>query len=225
MTVGVRIQAEVPPGPSIFFGLRGDSELSRGSSGVGGWQIVDRPRRKASTEWTDYAPWQLTLPLILEGYDTSVEAQIAVVESWDVPPSGGLQPPVLGIAGPIPHHDLQWVLYSADWKDSLKDPATGERTQQTVDVVLWEYSPASTTVMTPAQAAQQATLASSGSTGSTVTASGQTYTVRSGDTLWAIAVRLLGNANAWTSIATLNSIRDPRSLQVGQVLQVPARTR
>ncbi len=49
----------------------------------------------------------------------------------------------------------------------------------------------------------------------------RTYQVRSGDTLGAIAQRLLGNSERWREIAELNGITDPRALRVGQSLRVP----
>lgn len=47
------------------------------------------------------------------------------------------------------------------------------------------------------------------------------YTVKGGDTLWAIAVKMYGNGQLWTKIASRNNIKDPRSLQVGAVLVIP----
>ncbi len=45
-----------------------------------------------------------------------------------------------------------------------------------------------------------------------------TYTVARGDTLSTIAGR---NGTTWQILAELNGISDPRSLRVGQVLQLP----
>lgn len=47
-----------------------------------------------------------------------------------------------------------------------------------------------------------------------------TYVVRRGDTLTSIAARLYGDPTAWMDLADLNDIRDPRSIKVGQVLQL-----
>src|SRR5690606_3645858 len=46
------------------------------------------------------------------------------------------------------------------------------------------------------------------------------YRVRAGDTLAAIAARLLGSAGRWQEIARENGISDPRTLRVDQVLRV-----
>lgn len=51
----------------------------------------------------------------------------------------------------------------------------------------------------------------------------QTYTVQSGDTLSAIAKRLLGNANAYMEIFNENrdQLTDPNVIKPGQVLKIP----
>lgn len=51
----------------------------------------------------------------------------------------------------------------------------------------------------------------------------KTYTVRSGDTLFAIAKRTLGSGSRWREIYTANASvigRDPNILRVGQVLRI-----
>jgi nucleoid-associated protein YgaU len=52
-----------------------------------------------------------------------------------------------------------------------------------------------------------------------------TYTVKSGDTLSAIAKNLLGSANAYMEIFNLNKdqLTDPNKIKPGQVLKIPAR--
>ena len=46
----------------------------------------------------------------------------------------------------------------------------------------------------------------------------QTYTVKRGDTLWAIACRFYGDGTRWSDLAARNRIGDPKKLQVGTVL-------
>ena len=52
---------------------------------------------------------------------------------------------------------------------------------------------------------------------------GQTYTVKSGDTLWAIAERFYGQGSRWTVIHEANRglISDPDMIQPGWVLTIP----
>ncbi len=55
----------------------------------------------------------------------------------------------------------------------------------------------------------------------------KTYTVKKGDTLWAIAKKLLGNGAKCWNLAKLNNIKNPNLIYVGQVLKiedVPATT-
>lgn len=71
----------------------------------------------------------------------------------------------------------------------------------------------------PAQTAAQA---QSAELQEAATAAATTYTVQSGDTLSKIAERTLGDPNRWREIAALNNIADPKSLRVGQTIQIPS---
>jgi nucleoid-associated protein YgaU len=51
--------------------------------------------------------------------------------------------------------------------------------------------------------------------------SGSTYIVKDGDSLASIAARVLGDVTFWQKIATLNGIRDPRSVVPGQPILLP----
>jgi len=51
-----------------------------------------------------------------------------------------------------------------------------------------------------------------------------TYTVKSGDYLYKIAADVLGDANRWKEIASLNNISAPYTIYSGQVLKLPAKT-
>lgn len=55
---------------------------------------------------------------------------------------------------------------------------------------------------------------------------GQTYTVKSGDTLSKISKELYGDSNEYMSIfyANRDKLKDPDNIQVGQQLTIPARS-
>jgi nucleoid-associated protein YgaU len=57
-------------------------------------------------------------------------------------------------------------------------------------------------------------------------AEGLTYTVKSGDTLWAISKRFYGDGNQWSRIHEANRdlIKDPDLIQPGWVLTIPGET-
>lgn len=49
----------------------------------------------------------------------------------------------------------------------------------------------------------------------------RTYTVESGDTLWAIAERFYGDGSQYQRIADASGISNPDLIQPGQVLTIP----
>ena len=48
----------------------------------------------------------------------------------------------------------------------------------------------------------------------------QTYVVKRGDTLWAIAKKYLGNGQKYRVLATLNNIKNPNLIYVGQTIRL-----
>lgn len=63
------------------------------------------------------------------------------------------------------------------------------------------------------------------SSSSQSTPSQVSYTVKSGDTLWAIAVNFYGDGTKFTQIASNNNIKNPSSINVGQVITINNPTR
>jgi LysM repeat protein len=49
----------------------------------------------------------------------------------------------------------------------------------------------------------------------------QTYTVKRGDTLWAISAKFLGAGNRYAEIAALNGVKNANAINIGQVLKIP----
>ena len=47
------------------------------------------------------------------------------------------------------------------------------------------------------------------------------YTMKPGDTLWALASRHLGSGTRWPELAKLNGIKDERRIPVGRVIKIP----
>lgn len=221
---------------AVGFGLAGDSQTTRsGGSGGGGWQIIDRPRRKATTEWVDYGVLQVTASLILDGYGPGgpqpVDAAVAEVESWEFPVPGSTPPlpPILTVTGPVPHNELSYVLQQLVWKEAIRDQTSRARYQQNLDIVLWEYAPPTITAQaaSPAAAAAATPAAAARATppaGATNSAGARSYTVKLFDTLQTIAAALYGSYTYWTLLANANNIRDPNSVPAGRTLTVPAKT-
>jgi len=143
----------------VIMSLIDDSTLNQGT-GSGGWQIVDRPKISAATQWYDFAPWQLSFSAYLDKSVTnplsntsaanslSVEDYCAQLMSWVEPVPGALMPPLLKIVGnslPLQSGSTQsiqyWVLYSVNFANAIRDATTGHRTLQQVDLVFYQYVP------------------------------------------------------------------------------------
>jgi len=52
---------------------------------------------------------------------------------------------------------------------------------------------------------------------------GISYTIKQGDTLWALAAKHLGAGTRWREIADANGITNPRTLQIGRTITIPGR--
>ena len=212
-------------GAGIILNLIDTGKYYQATGGTGGWQIVDRPKRPAATQWYDRSPWELDMTLMIDSETIyghagqSIESECQIMETWMDAVPGTLLPPVLTISGPVPGHQRQWCVYTLDFEEALRNPTAGYRYQQSITIALYEYLPPTSGIASgasPAQAAQQALLAQSSSTSYVL------YTVKAGDTLSSIAARQLNNYAAWTTIALLNNIRDPNSLVPGQIIKLPA---
>ena len=229
-------------------------------TGSGGWQTIDRPRQVAATQWFDRAPFQLTTDvmfdrtvtvgaarMINEGTSTnpiwvpsgndSVESDCLQVEKWLDQVPGQWDPPAIQITGPIPGSQRLWVLTNAEFRDALRDPVAGYRTQQRATLTLLEYSPPLANLLRSATGHAASFLASQDPNDSKGTQQYAIYTVAVSD------VNNAGNPNATppvpastgrglTGIAhyfgvkigdlmALNEINDPSNIYPGQTLKIP----
>jgi LysM repeat protein len=210
---------------------RSGGSSASASSGQGGWQITDRTRNKAATEWLDYYPFAMTMKLRLDDQvqgDGQTEVGIFILEGFETPAPGSVppQPPILVVWGPVPHTDLFWVCSRLAFDGADGDVIMnqqGDRIVQNLTVELTEYSPSAAIArsVTPAVASA---LTNNGPTAQQgiLVPSGKTYTVQTGDTLYTIAARILGNAALWVQLAILNGLSNSALLRPGQVLQLPA---
>lgn len=211
------------------------------ADGYGGWTLVPRPRRKALTEWDGINPLRILVPIVLGvkpgtrgGISDGAALNISAVpdrealERMAQPPSAGAEPPLVTVTGNVPHaNDGPWVIESFDW-DPSPLYANGFLVRQAVTVHLLEYvrddrladvnAAAQTRKTASAQSAAAAKAAGGNSNQPT---KAKVYIVKAGDTLTAIAARVLGNYKRWTDIAKLNGINDPKSITPGQTLRLP----
>jgi hypothetical protein len=239
MTPVISNVASSPQTADLYYavkcGLVGDSTYGPQSSG--GWQIVDRPKSVAATQWFDRSPYSLSFTGILQqnldsapgedasvlGVNMSVESWIQQMESWvdRVVGSTQMQPPVLTISGPVPGIERLWVVYSITWKNALRHPQAGYRYQQEFDIVLYEYtSPLNNTLSQYNANSPAATFLTQSSSTAAENAGTQQYalyTIKKGDTLESIVSKLYNNSQnptaqtiskVGTILLAINGIRD-----------------
>jgi len=204
--------------------------------GSGGWQVVDRPKAIAATQWYDRAPFQLQMTCILDNgvtkgtgqSGTSVEGDCSTLETWLDAISGTVEPPVFQIDGPFPSNakNKKWVLFSISFSDAIRNQ-DGNRIQQHLKITIYEYNPP---VSTPSPAATQ----NSGAVNALATTGRTQYTIKKNDTAAKIAANLgLTGTAAKTFITNLTGINektfktigDPKSWAnlVGKTITLPGR--
>lgn len=201
--------------PAISVRCKLGAESATPAGGVGGWNSVDRPGREAGIEWAGLPAATLTIPILLDGLADrrSVESEIAAFYVLGAPLKGsprGTTPPVLKVAGMVPHRGREWVLTGFDEGAAIWDGT--KRIRLWATVTLTAYEPLDVIKITPKKKGTTAT---------------RIHVVKRGETLGGIARDLMGAKTATAiakGIATLkklNGIRDPKALKVGQRLKVP----
>jgi LysM repeat protein len=204
----------------------------------GGWSIVPIPRRMGLTEWAGRNPLGLSIDFMIDRHlDGTVGAGLYVREMRDTldklaaTHSRDSEPPpvTLDSNGLIPHDRTHapwvlWVIEALTWdKDATIINTARNPTRVSGTVTLRQYNTDEIldAYKGPASSHKDKTKGDAKNKGSKPAASGNTYTVKAGDTLTGIAAKTLGKASRWREIADLNNIRDPRGITAGQKLKLP----
>lgn len=215
----IRFKQVTPNGPTVVV-LAGEGPAI--ATADGGWQVVQRPKWVGFTDWAGFDPYRMAVPILFDEWrrGKSVEGNIELLRRMMRPASTPrTQTPVVKVSGPtIPHQSFKWVITSIEPGEEIRRPSDGRRVRAFFTVHLLQYLPADILVTANKSPAKAAEDAKEGSGAATTT---KTYTVKKGDTLSGIAKWHLGDASKWHAIADLNGIRDPRTLQIGQVLRIP----
>lgn len=207
-----------PPGAALRAMLGdGIGQLTRPNFG---WSFVARPRQGAGTEWSGVDGWTLRVPIVFDHFrtDGSVEADVRrLYEMASNRVGPRVEPPVVRVFYPgVPFPEFRYVINEISPTDT-KVRVDGQRSYAAFDVAFLQYNALdvlTTKKATPAKKAKAKTPASKAKV-----AKARTYTVKRGDTLAVIAARV--GVPKWQTIATLNKIRDPKAVKVGQVLRLP----
>lgn len=101
----------------------------------------------------------------------------------------------------------------------------GEEGDKYISLSLQEYQAPQKRYVAIAQAASSAAVvveaSSQAQPENPAVTENKTYTVRSGDTLWAIARKFYGNGAEYTKIASANGISNPNLIYPGQIFSIP----
>lgn len=238
----VRFRCDDPPTDLVV--LLGE-ERPDVSSGYGGWDEVERPRRSTVTSWKGQPARRMSLSVLFDNWyeGTEVETDIRRLERMALPRPGG-QPPTIhveAVGGIIPpfYEALPWVLDAISWGDGLTNQY-GNRVRQAATVTLLEYVDDDLLEKSPAKRHRARAARKSGKgrkkgakqkraasktgrkhTGGHASPRVVTPIVYDGEDLLSVAARELGDARRWVEIAELNGIRDPRAVTRGQVIRLP----
>jgi hypothetical protein len=123
-------------------------------AGSGGWQVVDRPKRQAATQWYDRSPFQLAMPLMMDDSFLgagATETMCQQLESWlevDSSNPSNYQPITFILTGPLPGllapnnaGAREWFMYSLEFQEAIRT-APNKRIQQKIQMTCYEYSSA-----------------------------------------------------------------------------------
>lgn len=126
------------------------------------------------------------------------------------------------------------LFYTEDFKATIEDLSFSEDVKEGFDVVakikLKQYVQYGTQIMEGiiiedgrsvlVEAMKQREISDSKAVEIPAESNPKTYTVKSGDTLWAICKREYGDGNKYKEVAQLNGIGNPSIIQAGQVIKL-----
>lgn len=221
----VLLRTQAPP-MSVLSRL--GPEPPKVTQGFGGWEEIERPKRKSITRFAGRPPIVISLNLLLDGYaaGVSMEAECKKLEKMATPLRPGVEPPLVEVEGAVPHKDLDFVINGIQWGDMIRS-LLGQRMRAEVTLELLEYVADDRIQFKKAAAlardddALERAKRAFRSANQTPASNRRTFSVRDGDTLEVIAARELGDYRLWSQIAELNDIRDPRTIKSGQTIILP----
>lgn len=143
MTLPDHIELRAQGRPSARFLARLGDGSATPSGGVGGWEVVNRPRRRPLTNWRGTPePLRLSVPVLIDGWpNQSVEDECQTLLVMGGLTGDDRQPPLLTLLGDIPYNvdrrpNLRWVIEALEWGAYLRRPGDDARVRQAVTIGL-----------------------------------------------------------------------------------------
>jgi len=193
------------PNPPTDILLQHGEDVPNVSGGYGGFEEIERPGRDARVQYKGSAAFKVSLSAIMDKFETGepVLYQMEALERLAHPLYNPLM--IVQVEGPglwlsrVRH----WVIDNIEWGAAEQNPRTGYRSRQFLTIQLLGIS------------------ADDHSPYNCSNSYIHTYRVKHGETLERIAYRIYGTTRCAGRIQSINRIRDPRSIYVGQILRIP----
>lgn len=116
------------------------TEAPRLTGGVGGWTVTPRPQAVGMTLWEGVEPYQLSLPVMLDGWAARRSQETALRGLMRVARGDAESPPgVIEVEG-IPLPARRWVIEGIDYGDAIL-ALNGNRLRQPLTLTLRQYVP------------------------------------------------------------------------------------
>jgi hypothetical protein len=183
------------------------TDAPRLEAGFGGWTVTGRPREVGMTTWDGVEPFQLSLPIMFDGWVAGLSQETDIANLIAVSRGDRESPPGIVTVEGLPLPVDSWVIENLDFGDPIY-ALDGNRLRQPVTVTLREFVP-------PEYLRRYQTAASKASTKTVV------IRAKRGDTPAKIAKR---RKVKWTDLRTLNKALIKKANQVlkeGARIRVP----
>jgi hypothetical protein len=197
-------------------GLMG-TDTPRITGGYGGWNTINRPRKRGSIEYAGINPIEMELEIVFDAWGedvniTNVDTALAHLERMTIPTGKNLPPPMVYVdSKSVPRpKTTPWVIRNITWGDTIRN-SEGETKRQTVQIQFiqadeTEYGrlvPKPTKARNPHRNTPR------------------TYLWKKGDTWPIVALRLMGDKKYAITIIRANKFRPGHKMKVGQKIKVP----
>ncbi len=200
------LSGPVPPGyvrvtctdPAfVMVGLMAE-DLSNLTAGAGGWNLIERPREVSMTVWGGVEPFQMTLPLVLDGFASGRSQEPALRGLARVARGDRESPPgIVQLEGIPSLPTREWVIEGIDYGDYIRRTNDLHRTRVHVTLTLREYVPPEYVQRrrSPTASSSKVIIIKAG-TGDTLAKIAKRRKIKSWTVLWDLNQNLQRKANA-----------------------------
>lgn len=192
-------------------------DVPRIVGGYGGWDTIDRPRKRGAVEYAGPGPLQLQLEIVLDawGWDVlkdNVNTDLLALESMSKPSGANKPPPTVTVTGKAIPQDksMPWVIDNITWGTTILG-TEGQVLRQTAQLDLLQ-----------ADVAEHMRELSPTKARAPVRNPHKPYHWKKGDTWARVAKKLMpGVPYAARKIQKFNGFRPGMTMKVGQLVRVP----